>query len=160
VSRASDEPTYGHTDQTHDAATALARAVAEKMLGDDAFSRWLGIALLEVGIDRAVVQMTIRDDMVNGFGTSHGGILFSLADTAFACATNGHGAVSVAIDCSVSYPAAVRPGDVLTATAIQESASRRLGFCAVTVQNQHGTTVGHFRGTVYRTTTPHFPPAS
>jgi acyl-CoA thioesterase len=147
-------------DETHRPqadALARSRAVAEKMLRTDAFSRWLGIELVDVGVDRAVVQMTVRDDMVNGFGTSHGGVLFSLADTAFAYATNGHGDVSVAIDCTVSYPAAAHPGDVLTATAIQESSSRRLGFCRVTVQNQHGATVGHFRGTVYRTQTPHFP---
>lgn len=143
-----------------EAATALARSIAEKLLRDDAFSRWLGITLVEAGIDHAVVQMIVRDDMVNGFGTSHGGVLFSLADTAFACATNGHGAVSVAIDCTISYPVAVRPGDVLTATAEQQNTTRRLGFCAVTVQNQHRVVVGHFRGTVYRTTTPHFPTAS
>ncbi len=154
---ATDASSDATTDANTDAASALARAVADKMLRDDAFSRLLGIELIDVGVDRAVVQMTIRDDMVNGFGTSHGGVMFSLADTAFACATNGQGMVSVAIDCTVSYPAAVRPGDVLTATAQQESTSRRLGFCRVTVHNQHGVAVGHFRGTVYRTTTLHFP---
>ena len=68
------------------------------------------------------------------------------------------GIVSVAIDCTVSFPVAVRPGDVLTATGVEESVSNRLAFCAVTVRNQDDVIVGHFRGTGYRTSAaPHFP---
>ena len=93
--------------------------------------------------------------MVNGFGTSHGGIMFSLADSAFAFATNACGMLSVAIDCTVSYPLALRPGDVLTATAIEQSTTKRLAFCDVTVRNQDDVIASHFRGTVYRTATPH-----
>ena len=134
-----------------------ARAVVTKMLALDAFTRRLGIEVLDVGVGRSVCRMTIRDDMVNGFGTSHGGALFTLADSALAFAVNSDGMVTVAIDCTISYPAVVRIGDILTATAAQDAASRRLGFCAVTVRNQNDVVVGHFRGTVYRTTTPHFP---
>lgn len=134
-----------------------ARAVVSQMLSLDAFSRWLGIEVLDVAVGRSVCRMIIRDDMVNGFGTSHGGALFTLADSALAFAVNSDGMVTVAIDCTISYPSVVRVGDVLTATAEQDATSRRLGFCAVTVRNQHNVVVGHFRGTVYRTTTPHFP---
>lgn len=134
-----------------------ARAVVAKMYQLDAFSRWLGIEVVDVGVGSSVCRMTIRDDMVNGFGTSHGGALFTLADSALAFAVNSDGMVTVAIDCTISYPSVVRVGDILTATAQQDAASRRLGFCAVTVRNQHDVVVGHFRGTVYRTTTPHFP---
>ena len=137
---------------------ANARAVVAKMVAVDAFSRWLGIEVLEAAVGHSVVRMTVRDVMVNGFGTSHGGIVFSLADSAFAFATNAGGFVSVAIDCSISYPAVVRPGDVLTAVATEESTTNKLAFCAVTVCNQNDIVVGHFRGTVYRTPKTHLIP--
>ncbi len=146
-------------DDSSSAAAAQLRALAvvDKMVATDAFSRWLGIEVLETRVGHSVVRMTVRDEMVNGFGTSHGGIVFSLADSAFAFATNAGGFVSVAIDCTVSYPAAVRPGDVLTATATEESTTNKLAFCSVTVRNQAHEAVGYFRGTVYRTPKPHFP---
>lgn len=135
----------------------LARSVVEKMLAVDGFSRWLGIELLEIVPGRAVLRMTVRNEMINGFGTAHGGIAYSLADSALAFSTNTGGFVSVAMDCTISYPAAVRSGDVLTATAIEESTTNKLAFCSVTVRNQHDTIVAHFRGTVYRTPKMHFP---
>ncbi len=129
--------------------------VVNTLMARDRFSQWLGIEVLEAAVGRSVLRMTIRDDMVNGFGTSHGGILFSLADSAFAFATNAGGVLSVAIDCTVSFPVAVRPGDVLTATAIEQSTTKRLAFVDVTVRNQDDVIAGHFRGTVYRTAIPH-----
>lgn len=135
----------------------LARAVVEKMLSVDGFSRWLGIEVVELEPGRAVVRMTVRPEMINGFGTAHGGIVFSIADSALAFSTNTGGQIAVALDCTVSYPAAVRVGDVLTATSIEESRSNKLAFCAVTVRNQDDVIVGHFRGTVYRTPKLHFP---
>lgn len=129
------------------------RAVVDRMMAGDAFSRWLGVEVLEVAARRAVIRMTVRPEMANGFGIAHGGIVYALADSAFAFATNsaGGGAVSVAVDCTMSYPAAVRVGDVLTATGVEQSGSRKLGFCEVTVRNQEDAVVGHFRGTSYRT---------
>ncbi len=134
-----------------------ARAVVDRMMAQDAFSQWLGVEVLDAGPQRATIRMTVRPEMVNGFGTAHGGIVYSLADSAFAFASNSDGLISVAVDCSISYPAAVRPGDVLTATAAEQSATRKLGFSEVTVRNQQGEIVGHFRGTVYRTHKPLFP---
>ena len=131
--------------------TPSAADVVNTLMARDRFSQWLGIEVLEA----EVLRMTIRDDMVNGFGTSHGGILFSLADSACAFATNAGGVLSVAIDCTVSFPVAVRPGDVLTATAIEQSTTKRLAFVDVTVRNQDDVIAGHFRGTVYRTAIPH-----
>ncbi len=136
-------------------APASAIDVVQALMARDRFSQWLGIDVLEAALGRSVLRMTIREEMVNGFGTSHGGILFSLADSAFAFATNACGVLSVAIDCTVSYPVAVRPGDVLTAIATEQSTTKRLAFCEVTVRNQDDLIVGHFRGTVYRTATPH-----
>lgn len=135
----------------------LARAVVEKMLAVDGFSRWLGVEVLEIAPGRSVLRMTVRDEMINGFGTAHGGIAYSLADSALAFATNTGGFISVAMDCTISYPVAVRSGDSITAAAIEQSTTNKLGFCAVTVHNQHGAIVAHFRGTVYRTPKQHFP---
>lgn len=141
-------------------AQQLADAVIAKMMPVDAFSRWLGIETLEVKPGRSTIRMTVRAEMLNGLGGVHGGVVYSFADSAFSYATNNTGVVSVAIDCTVNYPAAVRVGDVLTANAVVESGSRRLEFCAVTVRNQEDQIVGHFRGTVYRTQKPHFPEAA
>jgi len=135
----------------------LAHGVINRMVPVDSFSRWLGVENVEVAPGRSVVRLTVRGDMRNGLGGVHGGVVYSLADSAFSYATNNTGVVSVAIDCTVNYPAAVQVGDVLTARAEVESSSRRLAFCAVTVRNQHDVIVGHFRGTVYRTHQLHFP---
>ncbi len=101
--------------------------------------------------------MTVRPEMVNGFGVAHGGIVFSFADSAFAFACNTHGTVTVAVDNSITYPAAIHPGDVLTAEAQEEAASNRLGYYRVVVTNQAGAVVALFKGTAYRTSRPHFP---
>lgn len=135
-------------------ADALARAVVERMLSRDLYSQWLGVELVEVAAQRAVIRMTVREEMVNGFGVAHGGIVFGLADSAHAFATNSDGEISVAIDCTIGYPAAIRTGDVLTATAVEQSTTNHLGFTEVTVKNQFGTLVAHFRGTAYRTHKP------
>jgi acyl-CoA thioesterase len=130
---------------------ALAERVVGAMLAKDAFSRWLGITLLEVRPRYAAVRMTVRDDMVNGFGVSHGGIAYSVADSALAFAANTHGRITVAIENAITYPAPVRVGDVITAIAEEESASNRLAYFRVVVRRQDDTIVGLFRGTVYRT---------
>ncbi len=136
---------------------ASPQAVVDHLMRRDAFSQWLGIEVLEAQAGRSVLRMTVRDEMVNGFGTSHGGIVFSLADSAFAFAINSAGLLSVAIDCVVSFPVAVRPGDVLTVVAVEDSTSNKLAFCTATVRNQDDTIVGHFRGTGFRTQRPHLP---
>ena len=135
---------------------AMAERVVAAMLEQDEFSRWLGIDVTHVAPNAATVRMTVRPEMVNGFGVCHGGIAFSLADSALAFASNTHGRVTVSIENSSRYPAPIAPGDVLTATAVQESAGRRLAFFGVTVTKQGGDVVGLFRGTVYRTSRDHF----
>jgi acyl-CoA thioesterase len=134
----------------------LAERVVNRMLERDAFSAWLGLHLVEVRPRYAVVRMTVRPDMVNGFGVCHGGVTFSLADSAFAFAANTNGRVTVSIDNSITYPATVGPGDVLTAIASEESAANRIAFYQVRVTNQHDGVVALFRGTVYRTARGHF----
>jgi len=136
-------------------ANERAQAVVGRMFAQDKFSQWLGVQVIAVREGYCELQMTVRDEMTNGFGTAHGGIVFAFADTALAFCTNASGEISVALDCTVSYPAAVKPGDVLTAVGVQETTSRKVGFAKVTVTNQDAVIVGHFRGTVYRTQKPH-----
>ncbi len=136
-------------------AQALAERVVAGMLAADAFTRWLGAEVVEVGPRRSVLRMGVRDDMVNGFGTCHGGVTYALADSAFAFACNTHGRVAVALDVAASYPTPARPGDVLTAVAEGEAGGRRVGFYRVTVSNARGEPVLLFRGTAYDTGTPH-----
>jgi acyl-CoA thioesterase len=133
----------------------LAERVVHGMMERDAFSRWLGIEVMEIAPRRSVVQMQVRQEMVNGFGVAHGGIAYSLADSALAFAANTHGKVTVAIDNGIAYPKAVQVADVLTATAEEDSASNRLGFYRVVVRNQREETVATFRGTVYKTDKAH-----
>ena len=134
----------------------LAERIVAKMMERDEFSRWLGIDVTRIAPNTTSVRMTVRPEMVNGFGVCHGGIAFSLADSALAFASNTHGRVTMSIENSIRYPAPIAPGDVLTATAVQESAGRRLAFFNVTVTKQGGDVVGLFRGTVYRTSRDHF----
>ena len=137
----------------------LAERVVEGMIAQDGFSAWLGLELLDLAPGHATCRMRVRRDMLNGFGVCHGGVTFSLADSAFAFACNTHGRVTVSIEKSITYPAQVREGDVLTAVAEEESAGKRLAFFRVTVTNQEAAVVGLFRGTAYPTDRPH-PPAA
>lgn len=137
-------------------AQELAERVVARMLERDEFSRWLGLEVTDVAPNAATVRMTVRPEMVNGFGVCHGGIAFSLADSALAFASNAHGRLTVSIENSIRYPARIMPGDVLTAVAVEQSASRRLAYFDVTVRNGTGDVVALFKGTVYRTSRDHF----
>ncbi len=121
------------------------------MLSSDKFSAWLGIELLEVNQGNCVVGMTVREEMLNGFGIAHGGVVFSLADTALAIASNSYNRLSVALEASISYPVKVNNGDQLVAKATELSLTNRTGMYQVHVLNQLGKLVGIFKGTVYRT---------
>jgi acyl-CoA thioesterase len=133
----------------------LAERVVAGMMAKDAFSQWLGIAVLRVAPRAVVVRATVRAEMVNGFGVAHGGIAYSIADSALAFASNTHGKVTMSIDNAITYPATINVGDVLTATAECDRETNRLGFYRVTVRNQDDAVVALFRGTVYRTRTDH-----
>jgi acyl-CoA thioesterase len=135
----------------------LAERVVARMLDEDAFSRWLGLEVLRIAPGACDCQARVRPEMVNGFGVAHGGIVFALADSAFAFACNTQGWVTVSIENSITYPKAIHPGDLLTASAAREAASRRLSYYRVDVRNQHGDVVGLFRGTAYQTERRHFP---
>ena len=141
------------TDQAE--AQRLADRVDAAMEETDAFSRWLGIEVLEIAPRRSTCRLTVREEMVNGFGVTHGGIAFSLADSAFAFACNTHGMVTVSIENSITYPAPIGVGDVLTAVAKEDAASGKLSYYSAEVRNQHGDVVALFRGTAFKTARPH-----
>jgi len=125
------------------------------MLAHDAFSRWLGVEILDVGQARVTLRMAVRQDMTNGFGVCHGGVTFAFADSALAFASNTGGKVTVSIENSMTYPAAVRVGDLLLADAEQEASSQRLAYYRVRVTRGDGAVVALFRGTVFRTDREH-----
>jgi len=129
----------------------LAERVVSAMMAKDPFSQWLGIEVTSVRPNAVTIRMMVRREMVNGFGVCHGGVAFSLADSALAFASNTHGNVTVSIENSITYPKAIAVGDTLTATAEQESSTNRLGFYRVTVHRGEDDIVALFRGTVYKT---------
>jgi acyl-CoA thioesterase len=135
--------------------TDVAEQVVAGMLARDEFSRWLGVELVDLSAGACTLRMRVRGDMVNGFGVAHGGIAFSLADSAMAFACNDGPNVTVAVDNAISYPAAIRVDDELVATAERESSSLKLAYYRVIVRRQGGETVALFRGTVYRTAQQH-----
>ena len=128
-----------------------ARQVVDTMMTDDLFSQWLGITILEIREGYAKIQMTLRNEMINGLGTIHGGIAFSLADSAFAFACNNRNNLSVALDTSINFTKATRPGDVLTAETKELHNGRSTGLYIITITNQRGEPVAHFKGTCFRT---------
>lgn len=117
----------------------------------DQFSQWLGITVLDIKEGYSKIQMTVRTEMVNGFGIAHGGIAFSLADSAFAFACNNRNNLSVALDTSINFIKAVNAGDTLTAEAKEIHNGRSTGLYLITITNQKEEIVAHFKGTCFRT---------
>lgn len=120
------------------------------MFAADAVAESLGIELVEVGAGSAVVRMVVGDDMLNGFGTIHGGILFTLADSALSVACNSHGPTSVAAAASIDFLAPVALGATLVATASESFRRGRTGLYDVTIVDGHGT-VARFHGRSHTT---------
>ena len=132
-------------------STPLAKRVFNQMFDNDPFSQWLDIKCLEIEAGKCVLEMLVRPEMTNGFNVAHGGIAYSLADSALAFASNSHGKCSVSIETSISHTEPVHQGDVLTATVEEKRCSAKTGIYFITVTNQHGLEVALFKGIVYRT---------
>ena len=123
----------------------MARSPAHDMFDRDLASQGLGIELVDAGEGRATVRMRVTDAMVNGHAVAHGGFVFLLADTAFACACNSHGPVTVAAGADISFVRPARSGDLLSAFAKERVTSGRSGIYDVTV-TRDGDVVAEFRG--------------
>ena len=121
-----------------------------KMLSQDAYSQWLGIEILECEIGRCKVAMTIRKEMLNSMNYAHGGISYSLADTAFGFTANTHGKYAVSIETSINHIEALEEGDYLVAESVIEKVNNKLGFNIVEVK-RGDELVALFKGVVYRT---------
>ena len=129
----------------------LAQAVVNHMMENDKFSQWLGIEIVEIKEGYSKIQMTIREEMMNGFGMVHGGIAFSLGDSAFAFACNNRNNLSVALDTAINFLKPVHPGDVLIAEAKELHNGKSTGLYHITITNQQGHVVAMFKGTCFRT---------
>ena len=136
---------------------SLPEKVFRKMYDNDAFSQWLGIEVVEVRDGYCQLKMTVRKEMLNGFQIAHGGIAYSLADSALAFASNSHGRKSLSVETSISHTVSVKEGDVLTAITEELSLSDKIGVYLITITNQDNQEVAYFKGTVYRTSKEWFP---
>ncbi len=125
--------------------------VVNHMMEHDLFSQWLGINVLEIKEGYSKIQMTVRPEMINGFHIVHGGICFSLADSAFAFACNNRNNLSVALDTCINFTKAVHPGNILTAEAKEMHNGRSTGIYHITITNEQDEVVALFKGTCFRT---------
>ncbi len=138
------------TPQEPQAAQALAEATAEAMFHRDHAAQALGMQIDRIQPGAATLSMTVRLDMVNGHRICHGGMIFTLADTAFAYACNSGNQNTVASGCNIDFLAPALEGDVLEAEAVERSQSGRTGVYDVTVRVRGGKTIALFRGKSYR----------
>lgn len=147
---------------------SLPEKIVSKMYDNDWFSQWLGIERVKVEQGHCILKMTIRKEMLNGFAIAHGGITYSLADSALAFASNSHGRMSVSVETSISHTVSLKEGDVIVAVAEEVSLSNKIGMYQVTIRkvtnnellriyeagdpkNSNDIIVALFKGTVYRT---------
>lgn len=125
--------------------------VVDHIMQHDLFSQWLGIEVIDIKEGYSKVKMTVRREMINGFGIVHGGIAFSLGDSAFAFACNNRNVLSVALDTAINFLKPVHPGDVLTAEARELHNGKSTGLYHVSITNQNDHVVAVFKGTCFRT---------
>ena len=125
--------------------------IVDTMYQNDAFSQWLGIEVVEVKDGYCKLNMTVRKEMLNGFHIAHGGIAYSLADSALAFASNSHGRKSLSVETSISHTVSVKEGDSLIAVSNEISLSPKIGIYLISIKNQNEQEVALFKGTVYRT---------
>lgn len=129
----------------------LAEKTVLNMFEKDAFSNWMGVLIHTVNPGYCLLSMTVREEMLNGFGILHGGITFAFADSALAFASNSYGRISLLMNANMSYPASAKKGDELMAEANEIYLSDKTAMYEVIVSNQKGEKIGVFHGTVYRT---------
>ncbi len=129
----------------------LAKKVVAKMMQNDLFSQWMDVKVIEVSEGYSKIEMKLRNEMINGFNVIHGGIIFSLADSAFAFACNNRNNLSMALDVSITFNKASQPGDTLIAEAKEIHNGRSTGLYIINVINHNNEQVALFKGTCFRT---------
>jgi acyl-CoA thioesterase len=134
--------------------SSIPGSITHHMLRLDQFSQWLGIEIMEVSEGYCKAKMKLREEMINGLGVVHGGIAFSLADSAFAFACNNRNNLSLALDTSMNFTKTLLPGDELVAEAKELHNGKSTGVYLVTLYNQNNMQVGLFKGTCFRTGKP------
>ncbi len=125
-------------------------AHVEEMFKQDLFSQWLGIEILQLQEGFCQLQMTVRKEMCNGFNIAHGGIAYSLADSALAFASNSPGRQALSIETSIAHIKPLVVHDVILATTRQISLTNKIGIYEVTIQKEASELVAIFKGIVYR----------
>lgn len=123
---------------------------AQKLYSQDAFSQWMGVKLIDIKENYCLIEMPIKAEMINGLKTVHGGITFSLADSALAFSSNNKGDAAVALNCYINFMKATRLGDTLRAESILMTDTRKTAVFDISVKNQNDELVAGFRGTVYK----------
>jgi|SRR5690554_4339559 len=126
-----------------------AKSIVQKMMEKDAFSQWMNIEVVDIKPGYSILKTTVVPEMVNGFLIAHGGISYSLADSALAFAANAHGKQCVSIETSISHTRPAKIGDILVATCKELNRGKTIGVYQVTVCNQDQKTIALFKGTVH-----------
>ncbi|PCI43138.1 MAG: phenylacetic acid degradation protein PaaD [Alphaproteobacteria bacterium] len=129
----------------------IAQKIAKTFNDRRTFDRFLGIEFIDIGVGTAVMKLKLTEDMVNVYGSTHGGVVFALADAVFAYACNSQNIISVASGCTIEYLAPSFPGDVLTATGKFQGGRGRQGIYDVMITNQNDQLIATFRGKSHAT---------
>jgi acyl-CoA thioesterase len=127
-----------------------AEQIVSEMMTHDSMSQWMGIQIKEVSPGSCVIEMTVREPMLNGFRIAHGGVAYALADTALAFASNAHGVKCYSVETSISHVKTVELNDILTTKVEEKSLSKRIGIYWIEVLNQKNEVVALFKGVVHR----------
>lgn len=123
--------------------------IVNQMMAKDAFSQWLGAIVKSIGKGTCTIEAKITDKMVNGFLIAHGGISYSLSDSALAFAANAYGNKCVSIETSISHVRPAKVGDIITAKCIELNRGKKIGVYQVTITNQEQKKIALFKGTVH-----------
>ena len=134
----------------HSNSDPTATAIVDQMMEKDFFSQWLGIERLEERPGYCRLRMSVREEMCNGFAIAHGGIAYSLADSALAFASNSKGRHAVSVDTTITHIKPLYAGDVIIATAQEVTVSNRMGVYEVRIEIEGQGVVSLFKGTVFR----------
>ncbi|MDQ1098749.1 MULTISPECIES: PaaI family thioesterase [Chryseobacterium] len=126
------------------------KQVAEYMLGQDYFSQWMNIRLIEIKENYCLIEMPVKKEMINGLKTVHGGVTFAFADSALAFSSNNSGDAAVALNCVINFTKAGKEGDVFRAESILANETRKTAIYDIKITNQNDELIAKFVGTVYK----------